>query len=89
MNLILCITESANTSKLKLCLCPCSHYMGYWRRTYITSLSKWNDSFKNLPCEKGLMTNKEFLAHVENLRYVDIYHYYLYEYIIRIYPEYA
>ena len=62
-------------------MCPCSQYMKYWQRTYITNRSKWNCSFKNLPCKIGLMTNKEFLAHVEELQNVDIYHHYLYKYI--------
>ena len=84
-----CITDSTNISKLKLCMCPCSQYMKYWQRTYITNRSKWNCSFKNLPCKIGLMTNKEFLAHVEELQNVDIYHHYLYKYIKKKYPEYT
>ena len=50
---------------------------------------KWIRSFKNLPCNTGLMTNKQFLTHVEELQNVDIYHHYLYKYIKKIYPEYT
>ena len=84
-----CITDDTNISKLKLCLCPCSKLMKFWQRTYITRRLTWIRTFKNLPCNTGLMTNKQFLTHVEELQNVDIYHHYLYKYIKKIYPEYT
>ena len=57
--------------------------MNSWHSEHITKYATWFKATEELPCDCGILNHDNFLKHLEEMKNNDVYHYFLYDYLVK------